>query len=160
MQMHALGKTGLSIAPIVFGGNVFGWTVDEKTSYVLQPEYNLYDRSQFEGSLAELCIKEDIGVINYYSLASGFLSGKYRSKADTEGKARGNKVANYLDDKGLKILSALFTVSADTGTKPAEIALAWLMQKKGVTAPIASATRSTSLKLSHEAMGLLDKAGA
>jgi aryl-alcohol dehydrogenase-like predicted oxidoreductase len=136
---------------------------------VLQPEYNLYDRSQFEGSLAELCIKEDIGVINYYSLASGFLSGKYRSKADTEGKARGNKVANYLDDKGLKILSALFTVSADTGTKPAEIALAWLMQKKGVTAPIASATslsqlesltKSTSLKLSHEAMGLLDKAGA
>jgi aryl-alcohol dehydrogenase-like predicted oxidoreductase len=136
---------------------------------VLQPEYNLYDRSQFEGSLAELCVKEDIGVINYYSLASGFLSGKYRSKADTEGKARGNKVANYFDDKGLKILSALFTVSADTGTKPAEIALAWLMQKKGVTAPIASATslsqlesltKSTSVKLSHEAMVLLDKAGA
>jgi aryl-alcohol dehydrogenase-like predicted oxidoreductase len=112
MQMHALGKTGLSIAPIVFGGNVFGWTVDEKTSF------------------------------------------------------------NILDaffDAGFNALDTADVYSAWVPAKPAQIALAWLMQKKGVTAPIASAanlyqleslTKSTSLKLSHEAMGLLDKAGA
>jgi aryl-alcohol dehydrogenase-like predicted oxidoreductase len=136
---------------------------------VIQPEYNLYDRATFEGPLADLCVKEDIGVINYYSLASGFLSGKYRSKADTEGKARGGKAAGYLDDKGLKILAALDTVSAETGAKPAEISLAWLLRKKAVTAPIASATslsqlesltKSASLTLSDDAMALLDTAGA
>ncbi len=135
---------------------------------VIQPEYNLYDRAPFEGPLAELCVKEDIGVITYFSLAAGFLSGKYRSKADTEGKARGGKAAGYLDDKGLKVLAALDTVAAETGAKPAEIALAWLLRKKGVTAPIASATslsqldsltKSATLSLSDEAMALLDKAG-
>jgi aryl-alcohol dehydrogenase-like predicted oxidoreductase len=316
MQMRQLGKTGLSIAPIVFGGNVFGWTADEKTSYgildaffdagfntidtadvysawvpgnkggdseeiigkwlkqssvsrdkaiivtkvgsemgpgrkglkesyilkavddslrrlqtdyidlylshwpdpetpyeetlgaydklkqqgkiraigcsnldavqlqesldaaakaglprydVLQPEYNLYDRGSFEGPLAELCVRQDIGVITYFSLAAGFLSGKYRTKADTEGKARENRVAKYLDDKGMNILAALDTVSRETGAKPAEIALAWLLQKKSVTAPIASATslaqlealiNSAKLTLTAEAMGMLDKAGA
>jgi aryl-alcohol dehydrogenase-like predicted oxidoreductase len=136
---------------------------------VIQPEYNLYDRAPFEGPLADLCVKEDIGVITYFSLAAGFLSGKYRSKADTEGKARGGKAAGYLDEKGLKILAALDTVAAETGAKPAEIALAWLLRKKGVTAPIASATslaqldsltKSATLVLSDEAMALLDKAGA
>ena len=136
---------------------------------VIQPEYNLYDRATFEGPLADLCVKEDIGVITYFSLAAGFLSGKYRSKADTEGKARGGKAAAYLDDKGLKILAALDTVAKETGAKPAEIALAWLLAKKAVTAPIASATsiaqldsltKSASLKLSDDAVTLLDKAGA
>ncbi|MFS2153781.1 aldo/keto reductase [Rhizobium sp. Rhizsp42] len=136
---------------------------------VIQPEYNLYDRAPFEGPLADLCVKEDIGVITYFSLAAGFLSGKYRSKADTEGKARGGKAAGYLDDKGLKILAALDTVATESGAKPAEIALAWLLRKKGVTAPIASATslsqldsltKSATLALSGEAMALLDKAGA
>ncbi len=136
---------------------------------VIQPEYNLYDRAAFEGPLAELCVKQDIGVITYFSLAAGFLSGKYRSKADTEGKARGGKAAAYLDDKGLKILAALDTVAKETGAKPAEIALAWLLAKKAVTAPIASATsiaqldsltKSASLKLSNDAVTLLDKAGA
>ncbi|PZM12340.1 aldo/keto reductase [Rhizobium tubonense] len=315
MQMRQLGKTGLSIAPIVFGGNVFGWTADEKTSYdildaffdagfntidtadvysawvpgnkggdseeiigkwlkrsglsrdkaiiitkvgsemgpdkkglreayilkavedslrrlqtdyidlylshwpdpetqyeetlgayaklkqqgkiraigcsnldakqlqdsldaagkaglprydVLQPEYNLYDRG-FEGPLAELCLREKIGVITYFSLAAGFLSGKYRTKADTEGKARENRVGKYLDAKGLNILAALDSVAKETGAKPAEIALAWLLQKKAVTAPIASATsltqldaliNSAKLTLSAEAVDILDKAGA
>ncbi len=136
---------------------------------MLQPEYNLYDRGSFEGPLADLCMREDIGVITYFSLASGFLSGKYRSKADTEGKARQDRVAKYLDDKGLRILSALDTVAKETGATPAEISLAWLQQKKAVTAPIASATslaqlealvKSAQLTLSPEAMALLDKAGA
>ena len=135
----------------------------------LQPEYNLYDRAGFEGPLADLCRREDIGVITYYSLASGFLSGKYRSKADTEGKARGGGVARYLDDKGLRILAALDSVSAETGAAPAEIALAWLMAKPAVTAPIASATsraqlasltKAAALTLSANQMAALDRAGA
>ncbi|NLS01941.1 aldo/keto reductase [Rhizobium sp. P32RR-XVIII] len=135
---------------------------------VLQPEYNLYERSSFEGPLADLCVKEDIGVITYFSLAAGFLSGKYRSKADTEGKARENRVAQYLDDKGVRILAALDQISAETGAKPAEISIAWLLNKKGVTAPIASATslsqldslvKAATLKLSEDAMRALDKAG-
>ena len=136
---------------------------------VLQPEYNLYERASFEGPLADLCVKEDIGVITYFSLAAGFLTGKYRSKADTEGRAREGRVSQYLDAKGMSILDALDKVSAETGAKPAEIALAWLLNKKGVTAPIASATslsqleslaKAAKLTLSGEAMALLDKAGA
>lgn len=136
---------------------------------VLQPEYNLYERSSFEGPLADLCVKEDIGVITYFSLAAGFLTGKYRSKADTEGRAREGRVSQYLDAKGMSILDALDKVSAETGAKPAEIALAWLLNKKGVTAPIASATslsqldsliEAAKLTLSADAMALLDKAGA
>ncbi|KEA04929.1 alcohol dehydrogenase [Agrobacterium sp. 13-626] len=135
---------------------------------VLQPEYNLYARDSFEGPLADLCVREDIGVITYFSLAAGFLTGKYRTKADTEGRARENRVTAYLDDKGLRILAALDKVSDETGSKPAEVALAWLLRKRGVTAPIASATslgqldaliNSAKLKLSDEAMALLDKAG-
>ncbi|NVP56798.1 aldo/keto reductase [Mycoplana rhizolycopersici] len=134
----------------------------------LQPEYNLYDRSGFEGPLAELCLRENIGVITYYSLASGFLSGKYRSPADTKGAARGDGVAHYLDDKGMRILAALDMVSAEAGAKPAEVALAWLMAKPAVTAPIASATnltqiesliKSASLTLTPEQIATLDAAG-
>ena len=136
---------------------------------VLQPEYNLYDRAGFEGALAELCLAEDIGVITYYSLASGFLTGKYRKAADTQGRARGEDVERYLDDKGRRILAALDQVAAETGATPAEIALAWLMAKPAVTAPIASATdlsqlssltKAASLSLSAEQMAVLDRAGA
>ncbi|WP_086993506.1 aldo/keto reductase [Rhizobium sullae] len=136
---------------------------------VLQPEYNLYERSSFEGRLADLCVKEDIGVITYFSLAAGFLTGKYRSKADTKGKAREDRVSKYLDDKGMRILAALDQISAETGATPAEISLAWLLNKKGVTAPIASATstsqldslvKAAELELSDEAMRLLDRAGS
>ncbi|WLR92664.1 aldo/keto reductase [Shinella zoogloeoides] len=135
----------------------------------LQPEYNLYDRAGFEGALADLCEKEDIGVITYYSLASGFLTSKYRTKADTEGRARGEDVARYLDEKGQRILAALDRVAPETGARPAEIALAWLMAKPAVTAPIASATslaqlasltKAAALTLSTEAVAALDKAGA
>jgi aryl-alcohol dehydrogenase-like predicted oxidoreductase len=134
----------------------------------LQPEYNLYDRAGFEGALADLCRKEEIGVITYYSLASGFLTGKYRSAEDTKGKARGEGVVHYLDEKGLRILAALDQVATETDAKPAEIALAWLMAKPAVTAPIASATslaqlasltKAASLSLSPEQMAALDAAG-
>jgi aryl-alcohol dehydrogenase-like predicted oxidoreductase len=136
---------------------------------VLQPEYNLYDRAGFEGPLADLCSKEEIAVITYYSLASGFLSGKYKSKADIEGRPRGDGLLKYFDDKGLRILVALNQVAADASAKPAEVALAWLLSKKAVTAPIASATSilqvaglasATRLSLSDEAITRLDEAGA
>ena len=107
---------------------------------VLQPEYNLYDRTSYDGSLRELCINKDLDVVTYYSLASGFLSGKYRSTADLGKSKRGEGVAKYLDERGLKILKALDTVAAQHHARPAEIALAWQMARKGVTAPIASAT--------------------
>ncbi len=135
----------------------------------LQPEYNLYDRAGFEGALADLCRKEDLGVITYFSLASGFLTGKYRTAADTEGRARGEDVARYLDERGLRILAALDQVAAETGATPAEISLAWLMAKPAVTAPIASATslsqhdslmKAAALSLSAEQVAALDAAGA
>lgn len=134
----------------------------------LQPEYNLYDRAGFEGALSELCVRENLGVITYYSLASGFLTGKYRTAADTEGRTRGEDVARYLDERGLRILAALDKVAAETGATPAEIALAWVMAKPAVTAPIASATslsqlsslmKAASLSLSAEQVAALDRAG-
>lgn len=135
----------------------------------LQPEYNLYDRASFEGALADLCRKEELGVITYFSLASGFLTGKYRTAADTEGRARGEDVARYLDERGLRILAALDQVAAETGATPAEISLAWLMAKPAVTAPIASATslsqldslmKAAALSLTPDQIAALDAAGA
>lgn len=111
----------------------------------LQPEYNLYDRGAFDGPLRELVIRENVGVITYFSLASGFLSGKYRSKADLSKSQRGGGIAKYLDERGLRILKALDAVSARHGAEPAEIALAWVMAREGVTAPIASATSREQL---------------
>lgn len=147
--------------------------VAEKTGLgrfdVLQPEYNLYTRDKFEGPLADLCASEEIGVINYYSLAAGFLTGKYRTKADTEGVARSYRVANYLDPRGLAILGAMDAIAAETGARHADIALAWLLAKPSITAPIASATslsqlesfkRAVELRLSDEMMRLLDEVGA
>jgi len=136
---------------------------------VLQPEYNLYDRSSFDGPLRDLCMAEDIGVITYFSLAKGFLSGKYRGKADLGQSERGEDVASYLNDRGMRILAALDAVSARHSAKPAEVALAWVVARPGVTAPIASATRpsqmdslikAVSLKLSTDDIAALDRASA
>lgn len=136
---------------------------------VLQPEYNLYDREKFDGALRDLCIREGLGVVTYYSLASGFLSGKYRSTADLAQSARGDTVKKYLNPRGAAILSALDQVSEKHGVKPAEVALAWLIGRQGVTAPIASATKRThvesfakavSVKLDAEDTALLDQGNA
>lgn len=126
---------------------------------VEQPEYNLCERKKFEGPLRDLCVAEGLGVIVYYSLASGFLSGKYRSKADLEKSARRSGVEKYLGERGFRILKALDTIAQRHAAKPAEVALAWLIAREGVTAPIASATsleqldsfaRAVQLKLSSE----------
>ena len=112
----------------------------------LQPEYNLADRSSYEGPLRELAIRQGLGVITYYSLASGFLTGKYRTPADLGRSARGGGVRKYLDERGLRILAALDQVAQRHGTQPAVVALAWLIGRDGVTAPIASATSIEQLK--------------
>lgn len=133
----------------------------------LQPEYNLYDHEQFDENLRNLVLKENIGVITYYSLASGFLSGKYRSKDDLNQSKRGEKVASYLNKRGMNILNALDKISEKHQATQAEIALAWLMARKEVTAPIASATTIPQLKslvhalqinLTPDDMTILDQA--
>jgi aryl-alcohol dehydrogenase-like predicted oxidoreductase len=111
----------------------------------LQPQYSLVERAAFEGPLEELCLKEKLGVIGYYSLASGFLTGKYRSKADAKGRARGGRVEAYLNDYGFGVLAALDDVAKRYGAKPVQIAMAWLMARPSVTAPIASATNLEQL---------------
>jgi aryl-alcohol dehydrogenase-like predicted oxidoreductase len=134
----------------------------------LQPNYNLYDRAEFEGKLAELCRREHLGVISYFSLASGFLTGKYRSEADLANRARAQRVKEMLNERGFRILRALDAVARQSGATPAQISLAWLMAR-GVTAPIASATSvkqleelvgSMRLTLSAEALAKLDDASA
>jgi len=136
---------------------------------VLQPEYNLYDRDAFEGPLRDLCLEQGLGVITYYSLASGFLSGKYRTRADLGKSARGSAVEKYLDARGMRIIDALEAVAANHEASAAEVALAWLIAQEGVTAPIASATteaqldslvRATQLELTAANMAQLDTASA
>jgi aryl-alcohol dehydrogenase-like predicted oxidoreductase len=112
----------------------------------LQPQYNLADRDKFEGSLQEFCVKQEVGVICYYGLASGFLTGKYRSEDDLAQSPRGRGVKRYLDERGNRILGALDAVSAEAAATPAQVALAWLMAQPGVTAPIASATSTVQLE--------------
>ncbi|WP_020656922.1 aldo/keto reductase [Massilia niastensis] len=107
---------------------------------VLQPRYNLMARASFEGPLQQLCVDERIGVVPFYALASGFLTGKYRSQRDLSERQRGAEVEKYLNAFGLGVLDALDTVAAQTGATQAQVALAWLMAQPGITAPIASAT--------------------
>jgi aryl-alcohol dehydrogenase-like predicted oxidoreductase len=133
----------------------------------LQPKYNLSDRAEYEAELEPLCRREEIGVIPYYGLASGFLTGKYRSDADFGKSVRGGRMAAYLDDRGQRILAALDAVAARKNATPAQIALAWLMARPGITAPIASATsveqirdlvQATTVLLDDEAIAQLDRA--
>ncbi|MEC5407460.1 aldo/keto reductase [Paraburkholderia sp. MPAMCS5] len=107
---------------------------------LLQPEYNLYDRAEYEADIEPVALAQQLGVVVYWSLASGFLSGKYRSKEDLANKARGSRVEKYLNARGLRILGALDRVAARHASTPASVALAWLIARPSVTAPIASAT--------------------
>lgn len=112
----------------------------------LQPEYNLYDRERFEKYYQPVCAAQNLGVISYYSLASGFLTGKYRSEADLGKSSRGGGIKKYLNERGFKILDALDRVAAAHHTTPAGVAIAWLLQQPVVTAPIASATSPEQLR--------------
>ena len=134
----------------------------------LQPDYSLAERG-YEAELEPLCRKEQIGVIGYFSLAAGFLTGKYRSARDAAGRARENRVAKYLNPRGLALLDVLDSVAAAQGASPAQVALAWIIARPGITAPIASATTvaqldellgAASLTLTADAVARLDDASA
>ncbi|MCO5066287.1 MAG: aldo/keto reductase [Rhizobiaceae bacterium] len=134
----------------------------------LQPIYNLYDRGEFETGLAKLVQAERVGVISYYALAQGFLSGKYRSAADHAGSERGKRIApRYLNERGTRILAGLDSVVGRTGASHAQVALAWVMAQPGITAPIVSASSveqfselaaATELELDKAALDMLDSA--
>ena len=136
----------------------------------LQPLYNLYDRAVFEKELQPVCAERGVGVINFYALAAGFLTGKYRTAADVNKSARGPKtVGLYLNDRGLRIVNALDAVAARLNAKPSEVAIAWLLTRSTIAAPIASASnpdqlqsliRAASLKLDDEALKALEVASA
>ena len=135
----------------------------------LQPHYNLYERASFEGPLEELCVREQLGVITYFSLASGFLTGKYRTEADSAKSPRGDGMAKFLNPRGRRILAALDDVARRYAATPAQVALAWLIHRPSVTAPIASATSvaqmdeltaAARLALDAEAVQALDHASA
>jgi aryl-alcohol dehydrogenase-like predicted oxidoreductase len=133
----------------------------------LQPEYNLCERERFEREFAPLCEQEEIGVIPYFSLAAGFLTGKYRSEADLQGRARAARAGRYLNERGMRILAALDEAAAELDANPAQVAIAWLMTRPTIAAPIASATSleqlddlvaATRLALPSETMAKLDAA--
>jgi aryl-alcohol dehydrogenase-like predicted oxidoreductase len=135
----------------------------------LQPNYNLYDRAEYEAELEPLCLKENVGVISYFSLAKGFLTGKYRSEADLAKSVRGQGVKRYLDERGFRILHALDQVAEQYHSTPASVSLAWLIARPSITAPIASATsleqlrdliEAAKLELDQAAIELLDQASA
>ncbi|GEO14226.1 aldo/keto reductase [Microvirga aerophila] len=134
----------------------------------LQPLYNLFDRSELEGDLEKVCLDNAISVISYSSLASGFLTGKYRSERDFGKSVRGGRMGNYLNERGLRILAALDQVAIHHGSTPAQVALAWLMARPGIAAPIASATSldqlqdliaAARLRLEPSDIEKLDRAG-
>jgi aryl-alcohol dehydrogenase-like predicted oxidoreductase len=135
----------------------------------LQPLYNLYDRAVFEDELEPLCVREGIGVIPYYALAAGFLTGKYRSEDDLSQSQRGGTVKKYLTERGFRIVDALEKVAAQYESTPARVAVAWLIARPSITAPIASATNltqlndlveATKLELDSAAIELLNEASA
>jgi aryl-alcohol dehydrogenase-like predicted oxidoreductase len=132
---------------------------------VLQPEYNLCERAGYEGDLEQLLLKEQIGVITYFSLARGFLTGKYRSEADLGKSPRGGGIKQYLDERGLRLLATLDDFAAQHDATPAQVALAWLIARPSVTAPVASATsvaqldelvKAARIKLDRDAIERLD----
>ena len=136
---------------------------------VLQPEYNLVSRHKFEGELQDYCVSENVGVVPYYGLASGFLTGKYRGRDDLGKSVRGGRMTDLLEGKGKAVLAAMDGVVAETGASHAQVALAWLKTQPGVTAPIASATSvaqlsdllgALTLELTPEQQARLTDAGA
>ncbi|MEE3503065.1 aldo/keto reductase [Acidiphilium acidophilum] len=135
----------------------------------LQPHYNLLERPAYEAELEPLCVAENLGVINYFALAAGFLTGKYRNEADFAVSPRGEGVKKYLDPKGRRVLAALDDIAASHRASPAQVTVAWLIARPSITAPIASATsttqlddliRAATLSLSPADIATLDRASA
>jgi len=165
-KVRAIGASNYSGARLLEALRISDQT--GKPRYLtLQPNYNLYDRADFERDQAPICREHGIGVIPYYALASGFLTGKYRSEDDLGKSPRGQGVKRYLNPRGFRILDALDKVASQCSATPAKIALAWLLAQPGITAPIASATTvaqvqelvdSAAVRLDSAALSLLDQA--
>lgn len=165
-KVRYIGTSNLS-ADRIKESNQFARDENMAEYVSIQPHYNLYERQRFEDEYLPLIEEEKMAVINYYALASGFLTGKYRNEKDLGKSPRGGGIKKYLDERGQKILRALDEVSADLGVPQAQIAIAWLLHKPFITSPIASATSleqlddligAASLKLSSDHVELLDKA--
>jgi aryl-alcohol dehydrogenase-like predicted oxidoreductase len=167
-KVRAIGASNFSTARLAES-----LAVSKRTGYpryeTMQPHYDLYERSVVEGPLQDLCVREEISILPYFALASGFLTGKYRSEADLGERARTSIVKRYFNPRGLRILAAIDVVAQRVGATPAQVSLAWLMTRPGVAAPIASATSvaqledilaSTRVKLDTEALQTLDAASA
>jgi aryl-alcohol dehydrogenase-like predicted oxidoreductase len=167
-KVRAIGTSNYSAAQLKASLDIsrqHGWPRYES----LQPNYNLYDRADFEQNLEALCVAENIGVIPYFALAAGFLTGKYRSEADLAQRARGMFVKKYLTDRGFTILAALDELAKEMKVTPAQVALAWLMARRSITAPIVSATSvqqwneiagAADVKLGQSAIDRLNAASA
>jgi len=167
-KIRAVGASNYSaerLALALQAGKASGYPVYQS----LQPLYNLYDRADFEKELEPLCREKGLGVITYFSLASGFLTGKYRTQADVSKSARDRFVEKYLNPRGFRILNALTRVAAEQQVSPATVALAWLISRPAVTAPIASATnpeqlngliKATELELNPSAVERLNRASS
>jgi aryl-alcohol dehydrogenase-like predicted oxidoreductase len=165
-KVRAIGASNYS-APRLAKALEISTTLGLPRFETLQPEYNLYDRAGYEAELEPLCRSENLGIIPYYSLASGFLTGKYRSEADLKKSPRGEKAKSYLNDRGRRILAALDDVAAKYKITPGKAAIAWLRARPSVTAPIASATsveqlcdlvEAAKLELDADAVKKLDDA--
>lgn len=167
-KVRAIGASNFTVARLIEA-----LRLSEQLGYPryesLQPLYNLYERESFERELGPLCREEEIGVINYFSLAAGFLTGKYRSEADLANRARARTVQKCLNDRGLRILAAMDQVGLKCGATLTQIALAWLLARPGVTSPIVSATSveqlhqivsAPALQLTQDDISLLDQASA
>ncbi|HTU55184.1 MAG TPA: aldo/keto reductase [Acetobacteraceae bacterium] len=167
-KVRAVGASNIAPARLtesLAASAQYGWPRYE----TLQPHYNLVERADYERDFAPICLENGLGVIPYFSLAAGFLTGKYRSEADLNKSPRGQGVKKYLDGRGHRVLAALDRVAAGVGATPAQVALAWLIARPTITAPIASATsvrqweemeRGARLHLGADAMRLLDEASA
>jgi aryl-alcohol dehydrogenase-like predicted oxidoreductase len=165
-KVRAIGASNYEAARLARAFEISGKQVLARYC-VLQPQYNLLVRDQFEGPLQELCVAQGIAVVPYYGLASGFLTGKYRTPVDLTGKARGRAAEKYMNAFGLGVLAALDNVAAEVRATPAQVALAWLAAQPSVAAPIASATSvvqveellgAMRLNLTAAQLGVLDRA--
>jgi aryl-alcohol dehydrogenase-like predicted oxidoreductase len=167
-KIRALGASNFHARRLKSANDV-AREMDLPRYHVLQPEYNLVSRHKFEGELQSFCVENNIGVVPYYGLASGFLTGKYRNAADFSKSVRGGRMQEVLDGNGPAVLAAMDSIADETGASLAQIALAWLKDQPAVTAPIASATSveqvedllgAMNLTLTTEQLDRLTVAGA
>ena len=167
-KVRALGASNFS-ATRLKSANEAAQALGLPQFQALQPEYNLVSRDTFEGELQNFCVAQNIGVVPYFGLAAGFLTGKYRSAADLGKSVRGRRMNRFIEGKGMAVLAVMDSIAEETGASLAQIALAWVAAQQGVTAPIASATSvaqvdelagSMGLELSVTQLGVLTEAGS